>query len=167
MKVSSIQPLWQRPVQYPPFKMQETRLGCFQNVPCAHLKPLVLVNALNQSSMDGFCQGSPWDHYVALGEPVLDGDVDLTKARLKGPRSIFVTIQSTTLTPAVRERLSVIWTLKHDNIHAIREAFIYDGKIYVVFESFQMSLGDIAGHSTLTEACLATVLAQVRMLRPC
>lgn len=147
-----------------PVKMQEPRASLNQPVPCAHLKPLRLVEALSPRSMDGLRHGSPWDQYVMTGETFLEGDVSITNAQPKGAKSVLVTIQSTTWTPAVSKRLALIWTLMHDNLSAVRDVFIHNKKVYVVYESFPISLEDMSGHGDLTETRLVTILAQVGTL---
>lgn len=145
--------------------MQENSCDLSQNALCTHLRPLKLVEALNSRSMDRLRYASPWDHYVAVGDPLFDGDVMITNARLKGSTPVSVTIQSASWTPAVRTRMASLLRLAHDNLSAIRDVFVCDNQVHVVFESSPVSLADIAGHDYLTEALLATILAQVSMLR--
>ncbi|KIV98749.1 uncharacterized protein PV09_09481 [Verruconis gallopava] len=159
--------------------MQEVRSNLNRKIACPHLRPLKLVEALNSKFLE-FRHGSPWDYYTPVGEPYLDGEVKIIDAQLQGPTAAFVTIQSTKLTPAVRQRLTSVRKLIHENLSTVREVFICNNKIdneidnavedvvHVVFESFPISLADIAGHADLTEARLTTILAQVSCsIRPC
>ena len=152
--------------------MQAKRSELSPRIASTYLKPLKLVEALNARLAETFRQGSPWEYYVPVGEPYFDGEVKIIDGQLKGPTSVFVSIQSTKWTPEMKPRLTLIRKLMHENLSAIRDVFICNSdvenevekEVHVIFESFPLSLDDIAGHINLSEARLTAILAQVSVL---
>lgn len=143
--------------------MQECNSQTKQATTRRYPQPLRLVEALNSGLMDWSRHDCPWKKYDPFGEAWSDGEVKIINARRKGRVPVHVTIQSTKLTPAVRQRITLIKSFVHENITSVHEIFVWNDEIHVVFNSSSMNLNKLAGHPDLTEACLATILAQVRV----
>jgi hypothetical protein len=102
---------------------------------------------------------SPWNSFREAYELNLDGFVSVASQRSFPHDSVIVKLLKG---PGIEEKLRMLEKIRHRNIHAVLECFIFQDCRYVVFEHVPISLSHIVkSPSYLSELELAAILAQV------